>query len=166
MNTLIKNVVKTTRATKMLTLLIVAVLTWPGAASAQGAKAIEGTWEVIATIRDCASGNVIRPVPRMITFAKGGTLSEYTAAGTEGMPVARSPGFGSWEYLDHASFTYSLKFMRLTAFGGQDGSISETRILDVNKSGDKFTADGSGFITLANGVKIPTCTTEEGWRLY
>jgi len=163
MNTLKK---RTINAIKLLPLVAAAALIWPVAASAQGAKALEGTWEIIATIRDCASGNVIRPVPRMMTFANGGTLSEYTAAGTEAMPVARAPGFGAWEYLGDATFTYSLKFMRLTAYGGQDGSISETRVLVVNQSGDKFTADGSGFINLANGVMIPTCTTEEGWRLY
>jgi len=163
MNTLKKHTIE---ALSLLPLVAAAAIAWPVSASAQGAKALEGTWEVIATIRDCASGNVIRPVARVITFAKGGTLSEYTAAGTEAMPVARAPGHGAWEYLGDASFTYSLKFMRLTAFGGQDGSIEETRLLNVNQSGDHFTADGVGFINLANGVRIPTCTTEEGWRLY
>jgi hypothetical protein len=91
MNTLKKHTIEA----MSLLLLVTAALSWPVSASAQGAKALEGTWEVIATIRDCASGNVIRPVPRVITFAKGGTLSEYTAAGTEAMPVARAPGHGA-----------------------------------------------------------------------
>lgn len=163
MSTLKKHTIK---AKSLLPLVAAAALAWPLSASAEGAKSLEGTWEVTATIRDCASGNVIRSVPRMITFAKGGTLTEYTAAGTAAMPIARAPGHGAWEYLGNSSFTYSEKFMRLTAFGAQDGSITETRLLSVSDSGKSYTADGFGFITLANGVNIPTCATETGAKLY
>jgi len=163
MNKLCKHISASARA---VPLLAAAALTWPVSATAQGAKALEGTWEAIATIRDCTSGAAIRSVPRMITFAKGGTLSEYTAAGTATMPVSRAPGHGAWEYLGNASFSYSVKFMRLTSYGGPDGSISETRTLEVSPTGDSYSADGVSVITLGNGVQIPACATEAGTRLY
>jgi len=164
MNTLIRNVVKTTQT---LSLLTAAILIWPNQANAQGAKSLEGTWNVSVTLRNCESGAAIRSFPRMITFAKGGTLAEFAAAGTEAAPVARAPGQGAWEYLGAQSFTYSLKFMRLTPFGGPDGYISEMRILDISESGDGFTADGVAVITCANGAESPQlCATEEGLRIF
>lgn len=163
MNRFIKH---TIQATKFLPLIVVTSLTWPVAAGAAGVGALQGTWEVEVTIRDCSTDNPIRTVPRMITFAWGGTLSEYTAAGTASMPVARAPGHGAWEYLGKSSFTYSVKFMRLTALGEPDGNISETRLLEVSESGDSFEAEGTSLITLANGLQFPACATEVGTRLY
>ena len=163
MNRFIKHTIE---VTKFLPLIVVTSLTWPVAASAAGVRALQGTWEVEVTIRDCTSGSPIRTVPRVITFAGGGTLSEYTAAGTESMPVARAPGHGAWEYLGKSSFTYSVKFMRLTAWGGPDGNISEIRLLEVSESGDSFEAEGTSLITLGNGIQFPACATEVGTRLY
>jgi hypothetical protein len=144
------------------------MLFWPATVNAQGAKTLEGTWDVAVTLRNCATGDPIRPpFPRMITFHKGGTLSEFGAAGTEAMPVARAPGHGSWEYLGDGGFSYSVTFLRLTTSGGPDGSISEVRILDVDPSGDDYTADGVAVITFANGTQSPQlCATEVGTKRY
>lgn len=161
MHALIKGTIS---ATRILPWLAVAALSWPVAASADGAKSLEGTWDITVTLRNCQSGAAIRSFPRMVTFAKGGTLSEFSAAGLEAAPVARAPGHGAWEYLGDSWFAYSLKFLRLTAAGGPDGFISEVRELEVN--GDSFAADGSAVITLANGVTFPACATEVGTRLY
>lgn len=156
-----------TVTTIILPLLAAAALTWPVAASAQGAKALEGTWDVTVTLRNCQTGDAIRSIPRMVTFAKGGTLSEFAAGGTDAMPVSRSPGHGAWAYLGDSLFTYSVKFMRLTASGAPDGSISEVRDLAMDSSGDSFTADGRAVITFANGTQSPVlCATEAGTRLF
>lgn len=152
---------------KGLAYLLAAILVWPIAANAQGSKALEGAWEVAVTLRDCASGASIRSFPRMITFHKGGTLTEWTAAGTDAAPVTRGVGQGAWEYLGNQQFTYSLKFLRLTAFGGPDGFIRELRTLNVDPSGLQYDADGIAHITLANGFVVgPICATEIGTRLF
>lgn len=152
---------------KTLPWLVAAALLLPASASAQGAKALEGTWDVTVTLRNCATGAPIRSFPRMITFHKGGTLTEWAAAGTEAVPVARAVGQGAWKYLGEQDFTYSLKFLRLTAFGGPDGFISELRALDVEESGQGYSAEGVGHITLANGFLIgPLCATEDGVKLF
>lgn len=164
MNTLIKH---TTVTNIILPLLAAAALNWPIAASAQGAKALEGTWDVAVTLRNCQTGDAIRSFPRMITFAKGGTLSEFAAAGSDAMPVVRAPGHGAWAYLGDSLFTYSVKFMRLTASGAPDGSISEVRDVEMDSAGASFTADGRAVITFANGAQSPVlCATEAGTRLF
>ena len=152
---------------KGLACLTVGILVWPIAANAQGSKSLEGAWDVAVTLRDCANGASIRSFPRMITFHKGGSLTESTAAGTDATPVARSVGQGTWEYLGNQQFSYSLKFLRLTAFGGPDGFIRELRTLNVDPSGLQYEADGIAHITLANGFVVgPICATEIGTRLF
>lgn len=152
---------------RKLVWLIAAALFWPVMASAQGAKALEGTWDVEVTLRDCATDAIIRSFPRMITFHKGGTLSEWSAAGTEAVPVARGVGQGEWSYLGEQAFAYSLKFLRLTSKGGPDGFISEQRVLEVDASSDSYVADGVAHITLANDVVVgPLCATEAGTKLF
>ncbi|PKM08314.1 MAG: hypothetical protein CVV14_04855 [Gammaproteobacteria bacterium HGW-Gammaproteobacteria-4] len=165
-------------AIKVLPGLIAAALLCPLAASAgpadasdhqgaRGAKALEGTWDITATIRDCVTGAEIRSIPRMITFAKGGTLFESAAGGTALFPVTRAVGHGAWEYRGQHTFAYSLKFMRLTSFGGPDGFIQESRMLQVDSSGDSFAADGTSHIFFANGTVSPLiCTSEAGTRLF
>ena len=163
MNALMRSSMK---VTKVLTLAATVALASPGAIAAEGAKALEGTWEIVVTVRDCATGAAFRSFPRMVTFHKGGTLSEFAAGGIAAMPATRAPGHGAWEYLGNASFAYSVKFLRLTPFGGPDGNIAETRMVEMGPSGDSFSADGVATITLANGVQIPACATEAGTRLY
>jgi len=154
-------------AMRLLKPALVAALLWPAVAGAQGAKGLEGTWDVTVTLRNCATNDPIRSFPRMITFAKGGTLSEWAAAGLEDAPVARGSGQGSWEYLGQSDFSYSLKFLRLTPYGGPDGSISEIRLLEVNQAGDQYSADGVAVITFANGTTSPQlCATEAGTRVF
>lgn len=151
---------------RLLKPALVAALLWPAAASAHGAKSLEGTWDVTVTLRNCVTNDAIRSFPRMVTFAKGGTLSEWAAAGLEAAPVYRGSGQGSWEYLGKRAFSYSLKFLRLTPYGGPDGSISELRLLEVNHAGNTFSAEGVAVITFANGTTSPQlCATEEGKRV-
>lgn len=152
---------------KALPWLISAALAWPAMASAEGAVALEGTWDVAVTLRNCTTGAAIRSFPRLITFAKGGTLTEWAAAGTEAAPAARGVGQGAWEYLGEQQFAYSLKFLRLTPSGGPDGFFQELRELEVGESGDSYAGEGVAHITLANGFVIgPLCATEAGTRLF
>jgi hypothetical protein len=153
-------------AIKALPLLIAAALTWPLAANAGGPKALEGTWDVTVTVRNCASDAAIRSFPRMVTFHNGGTLTEWAAAGTEAIPTIRSVGQGTWEFLGAREFTYSLKFLRLTPFGGPDGSVAEQYMLEVESSGLGYAAEGIAHVTLGNGVVIQLCLSEAGIKVF
>lgn len=128
-------------------------------------KALVGTWDTTVTITDCTSGAAIRSFPRLMTFHRGGTLSEWSAAGTEAAPVVRASGQGTWEHLGGNEFAYELKFLRLTPFSGPDGSIRESRMLSVDRLNGRYNADGTANITLANGFVIgPICSTETGTK--
>jgi hypothetical protein len=154
-------------AIKALPLLIAAALTWPLAANAGGPKALEGTWDVTVTLRNCESDAEIRSFPRMVTFHKGGTLTEWAAAGTELQSTNRSVGQGTWGFLGHRGFTYSLKFLRLTPFGGPDGSVAEQYQLEVESSGLGYAAKGIARITRGDGVVIgPLCLSEAGVKVF
>ena len=152
---------------RTLALLALAVVAFPGVASAQGLRAIEGTWDVTVTLRNCQTGDAIRSFPRLITFQRGGSVAEWSAAGTAAVPTTRSAGQGAWQHLGGGEYSYSLKFLRLTAFGGPDGYISETRILEFDPTQEHYFADGVAVITFSNGTQSPTlCATEEATRLY
>lgn len=164
-----KSTMKQPRTTiKALLLLIAAALTWPLAANAGGGStALEGTWDVTVTVRNCASDVAIRSFPRMVTFHKGGTLTEWAAAGTEAQPTNRSVGQGTWGFLGNREFTYSLKFLRLTPFGGPDGSVAEQYKMEVESSGLGYAAKGIAHITLGNGFVIgPLCLSEAGIKVF
>lgn len=153
-------------SSRALPLLAIAALTVPGVASAQGPRAIAGTWDVTITLRNCQSGDPIRSFPRLITFHRGGSVSETAAGGTAALPAARSPGQGQWEYLGRGEYGYSLKFLRLTPFGGPDGFVNETRVLELDSTHGRYFADGVAVITFGNGAQSPElCATEEGTRL-
>jgi hypothetical protein len=155
------------QTTKVLSWLAAVAVCSPVLADGQGARSLEGTWDIVATVHDCDSGATIRSIPRMITFAMGGTLAEFTAGGTDAAPVNRGVGQGAWEYLGDGQFTYRLKFMLLTPAGGPNGFFKEVRYLEVFDEGNKFLAEGTSGITFANGVQGPQfCTTEDGTRLY
>jgi hypothetical protein len=66
----------------------------PGKAESQSRK-LEGTWRVQVTIRDCQSGAAVRTFPALLTFARGGTLTETT---TGFPPALRTPGHGFWRH--------------------------------------------------------------------
>jgi hypothetical protein len=64
---------------------------------------LEGTWRVQVTLRDCQTGAELRPsTPALLTFAKGGTLTETT---TVFPPAVRSPGHGFWRHTGGQTYT-------------------------------------------------------------
>ena len=70
--------------------------------NSQGRR-LEGTWRVQVTLRDCQTGVALRPPsPALLTFAKGGTLTETT---TVFPPAVRSPGHGFWRHTGGQTYT-------------------------------------------------------------
>jgi hypothetical protein len=66
------------------------------------ARKLEGTWRVQVTIRDCQSGAALRTFPALLTFARGGTLTETT---TGFPPALRTPGHGFWRHTGDQTYT-------------------------------------------------------------
>lgn len=57
-------------------------------------RSLEGTWRVQVTLVDCATGAERAPFWTLLTFARGGTMTDTTA--NQGFPGARTPGHGTW----------------------------------------------------------------------
>ncbi len=134
-------------------------------ATSRGARALEGSWSVMVTLRNCQTGGVIRTIPRMMTFSQGGTLDEYAVAGTAAMPVNRGPGQGLWTHSTIRGFSYALQFFRLNGDTSYGGYVREARSVEVDETGDAFTATGTGAVYNADGTfAFPTCATEIGTR--
>ena len=72
----------------------------------KGARAIEGTWNVVVTLRDCQSQAPLGTFRAMDMFIQGGSIVDTNAA----PPTTRGPGFGSWEYIGEQQFAATLRF--------------------------------------------------------
>jgi hypothetical protein len=46
-------------------------------AERQNTKALEGSWNIQVTGRNCRTGDPIRTFPSMFTFMRGGTMTEW-----------------------------------------------------------------------------------------
>ena len=64
---------------------------------------LEGTWRVQVSRRNCQTGAELGPpMPALLTFAEGGTLTETT---TVFPPAVRSPGHGFWDRSGRQTYT-------------------------------------------------------------
>lgn len=134
-----------------------------------GARALEGSWSVVVTPRNCQTGAAGNPFPRMNTFMQGGTMQEFAAAVA---PSRRTPGHGVWSHSTERSFSYSLQFFRFNADGTFAGSVRERRQVEVDADGNAYTATGTGALFDANGNPVldpngnpvVTCATETAAR--
>jgi len=76
-------------------------------------SALEGTWLVQVTLRNCATSASLGSFNSIVTFHTGGTLSEATSS--PGFAIGqRSPGHGSWAPQGHHE--YSQRMVALVNF--------------------------------------------------
>ena len=96
----------------------------------KGARAIEGTWNVVVTLRDCATGAPLGTFKAMDLFIQGGSLVDTNAA----PPTTRGPGFGSWESTGEQQFSATLRFF----FYNPDGTFAGVRRVaqEISMAGD------------------------------
>jgi hypothetical protein len=128
-------------------------------------RTIIGVWRMALTTVDCQTGDVVRTIPGLWTFHKGGTMSEYASA--PGLsPALRGSGHGVWQR-EHGSQDYSLDFTfyRYNASGVFTGSQRAKIALILGASGDEFTATSTIEILDANdNIIITACGTPTGTR--
>ena len=81
----------------------------PDSASRNG---LAGTWFARVTIRDCATNVPVGGFNSLVTFHRGGTLSESTT--THGALGQRGPGSGNWTL--ESDHSYSQRLVALMNF--------------------------------------------------
>jgi hypothetical protein len=95
----------------------------------KGARALEGTWMVNVTIRNCDTGAPLAAFKAMDMFIQGGSLVDTNAA----PPSTRGPGFGSWESVGYHDFRSTLRFFLYNP----DGSFAGVRRIAQDISMDQ-----------------------------
>src|ERR1700730_4806991 len=74
------------------------------AQSEQSPIGLEGTWRVQVTQYNCATGATRPPFWSLLSFARGGTLTETTSAPAF-LPGQRTPGHGVWSSIGQNTYS-------------------------------------------------------------
>jgi hypothetical protein len=83
--------------------------------SASGSEnGLVGTWTVHVTLRDCTTHAALSTFPSLVTFHRGGTLTD-APGGTAYAVGQRSPGQGTWTHA--GGHTYEQRIIALILFG-------------------------------------------------
>jgi hypothetical protein len=136
------------------------------------AAAIQGTWGVLVTLRNCATNAPLGPpFNSLVTFAEGGTISE-SPGGAAFAPDQRSAGHGVWAH--QGGVTFSQRMIALLRFatppnfpvspGFQAGWQIITHTVTMSDA-DHFTSAGNGREYDLNRQLVRTgCSTAVGER--
>lgn len=167
-----KNSFLKTTSTAVLSILLLAVFTQILVSAnklstaepfdGKGARALEGSWIAQVTFRNCQTGEAIRTFASMNTFMQGGTMQEF---GLGSVPAPRGPGHGVWTHISGRTFSSAFQFFRFNTDGSYAGKVIARRQIEVDDSGNSYTATTSVEIFNAAGTLITTsCATEEATR--
>jgi len=136
--------------------------------SRENGKQIEGTWSIVTTNRDCATGELGRTFPAMETFARGGTTLEFSlGAATSGQtPLGnRTTSQGIWRYVAngvYSSASMNFRFDSLNVYMGWTRRDAEIVLSD---DGNSFTSTGTErFYNSANILTGTRCNNQAGTR--
>jgi hypothetical protein len=141
------------------------------AQSAESASGLGGTWIVQVTLRDCSTGAPRAPFISLVTFHRGGTLSESTASPAFAIGQ-RLPGQGTW--IHQAGQTYLQRMIALILFdtppsppvspgffAGWQEVTHTIELLDASH----FTSAGTNAFYRSDGTQYRTgCSTAVGHR--
>ena len=147
-----------------MALAAVFALTVTPAQSAQGQRGqeeqgIEGVWDIIVTVRSCATGAALFTGRVIHLFIDGGTLTEIADRAN------RSAGLGTWRHLGGRSYTSHHKFIEYTAAGSFNGTTVLTREIELSTNADEFTATTTSEVFNAADQLISTgCATSTATR--
>jgi CubicO group peptidase (beta-lactamase class C family) len=91
--------------TAAATMLLIQACGGGAVAQSTDADPVEGSWEAVITVRDCATGTTILTARGQEVFHRGGTLTDTNAA----PPTTRGVGFGTWQR-DATAQNYTSRF--------------------------------------------------------
>jgi hypothetical protein len=124
---------------------------------------LAGTWTAQVQLIDCTSGNPLgSPFPSLLSFARGGTLTE-TTANPNFFPSERGPGHGEWSAGKHAYSAASTAFITLNGALQMTQLIRQTITMGSNP--DAFDSVATVEFFDPNGGLIKSgCATATGAR--
>jgi hypothetical protein len=120
-------------------------------------------WESQVTIKDCASGAVVRTFRGETLFHRGGSLSADNS-----LPVpTRGASYGIWKQDTGPSYTAKFRFLRFNPDGTLAGAQKVVRTLTLAADANSFTGTLTGQVLDTNeAVVAPICGSETAIRIY
>ena len=127
-----------------------------------GARAIEGVWEPMVTIRDCQTGAPIFSFPSMDSYIRGGA---YVGEGM-GEPANRALGLGTWRHEGGRNFTAAYQFFSYNPDGTPLGRLRVSSTIRLIADGESFRTPDTAELHDLNGTVLDrVCGTREATRL-
>jgi hypothetical protein len=97
---------------------------------------LQGTWRLMITVRNCATGEALRTFPALSAFAKGGTLSVTTAGQS---PAISAPGLGVWQHTEGQSYRAVFETFVFSPAGAWIQTHRITHRIEIGDDADAFT---------------------------
>lgn len=146
--------------------MLVGFTQWPSGPK----NGLVGTWRISVTPYNCTTGIENPPFAAMISFERGGTMTETTAS-PGFQPGQRSPGHGVWEKTGRNTYRAVSEAFILFATtpnppvpGFPQGVQRITQTIQVTH--DQFTSEASAEFFDVNGNLVVTlCTRARGNRM-
>jgi hypothetical protein len=146
-----------------------------GISTAQGASRpdddwfegrLVGSWVFQISLQDCNSGTPIgAPFLSLLTFNRGGTVTETTSNPAFVPPTVRGPGHGVWKHAEHRTFEATT-----TAFVTVNGALSRTQTItqQIELEGEdalKTTKASVKFYSPTGALLMSGCAAATGKRI-
>lgn len=124
---------------------------------------LEGTWELLVTLRSCQTGEPLDNFRAMSAFGCGGTVMESRAS--DALPLGTC-GQGFWRHVGGTIYTAVVKLFRFNPDGTFAGIETVTQSIDVNDDGKEFSATASVQVFDSDDKLVRTeCATATARRL-
>ena len=130
------------------------------------ARAIEGVWLPLVTIRDCQTQAEIITFPSMDIYVRGGGFIGFGA-----VRQSDQIGMGAWRHVGGRTYTSQYQFFGYTPFGAPDGTpdgtmLKVTATIILNADGTAFEGSQTGdVVDFAGNVLGQVCGTRTATRL-
>jgi hypothetical protein len=147
----------------LLSLLATLVLSAAAFGQLDGAGRLGGTWEMVVSGRNCATGDVLITFQTVVSFNQGGTYSGISAGRP---PSLRSSELGVWKHVKGNLYAYRWKAYLFNAAGQATGYQIVTQDLELDQDGLNSTSSGISQAFTLEGVLTGTaCSTIVGTRM-
>jgi hypothetical protein len=139
-------------------------LATPAQASGPQDRALEGTWRVQITLRDCQTGNPLGvPFLSLVTYARGGTVTATTARVS---PALLSPFYGVWAHTGGHTFASVAQAFLFNPAGAWTGTQTLRQAIDFGGSPDEYSVTATIEIANPVGTVVSTgCASADGTRM-
>lgn len=125
------------------------------------ARAIEGVWDVVNTIRDCQARTPLFSFFSMDSYIRGGSYIGESAS----EPELRATGLGRWRHEAGRDYSAAYRFFTYDPDGNPNGRLTVSAWIRVSADGMSFRAADTAVMTDLDGhVLVNVCGTREATR--